>query len=447
MRMRIWTPGLFLVLAATGAHADQTSRMAQLLAGTDGTTGFYAKQVGGAVTGKLREGFQYDPASSIKIVVAVAVLKKVDAGLVNLDTTTAPYFPEGTPLGSSCPQNLGAPQNLSIGSLLRMMLVDSNNLATRTLVDFLGGVSAINQAAQSFGMPSTFMDGYPGCQRNRMTQLDAARLYEGLGAGTLVSASSRFALYARMPADGGDPGFPGSGDVTGTLWRARDIVEALAPGAHLDARQTAQFRAALDTRYKAGNGAACTSPTSCLFVWSIAGVAAIPVCKNGAPAISGLAWGVFINDATNGDNASNVFFNTIAEPLREPIAASLATWPGCSPACLLNTEVPGLPTWTVGRTYARNTQVQWLSKPYTCVQPSCVARAGSEPSQPGLTAIWQGANQCGIQAWEAGVAYPIGQIVYVPGADHYQPFRCLTAHLSTPSWRPDLTPTLWGPLQ
>jgi beta-lactamase class A len=192
-----------VLLVAPSARADQTSRMTQLL-GSDGTTGFYNKQVGGAVVGKLRETFVYNPDSSIKIVVAVGLLRRVDANLAHLDTTTIGYYPDGLPEGSSCPQQRGTPQGKPAGTLLQWMLVNSDNVATRSLIDYLGGFAAITQTAQSIGMISTFMDGYPGCSPNRMTQLDAAKLYEALGSGTLLTTASRNALYARTPADGGD---------------------------------------------------------------------------------------------------------------------------------------------------------------------------------------------------------------------------------------------------
>jgi hypothetical protein len=413
--------------------------MTQLL-GSDGTTGFYNKQVGGAVVGKLRETFVYNPDSSIKIVVAVGLLRRVDANLAHLDTTTIGYYPDGLPEGSSCPQQRGTPQGKPAGTLLQWMLVNSDNVATRSLIDYLGGFAAITQTAQSIGMISTFMDGYPGCSPNRMTQLDAAKLYEALGSGTLLTTASRNALYARTPADGGDS--------TGTFWRALGIAEQLAPVHHLDARQLAQFRALIDVRYKAGSGAdSCTSPTDCLFHWSLSGLGTIPVCRGGVASTAAHSFGIFIFNATNGEQAGRTFFENTAEPLREPLAASMASWASCSPACVLDSEISALPAWTAGRSYSLGTQVRYNLAPYKCVQPTCGARTGSEPDQPGMTSVWQGVARCGIQAWTSGVAYPVGQVVYLPSNPLWVPYRCITAHLANSTWRPDVAPSLWTVLQ
>jgi hypothetical protein len=428
-----------VLFAAPAAQADQTSRMAQLLSATDGITGFYNKRVGGSIVGKLRETFVYNPDSSIKMVAAIGLLKRVDANLANLDTTMITYYGQGMPEGSSCPENVGPHESHPAGTLLQWMLVSSDNIATRSIIDYLGGPAAVTQTAHSIGMTSTFMDGYPGCSPNRMTQVDGAKLYEALANGTLLTAASRNALYARTPADGGDS--------SNTLWNARRIVDELAPVYNLNARQAAQFWALVDVRYKAGNGADFCTETGCLHHWSLSGLGTVPICANSVASTAAYAFGVFIFNATDPALGWSTFFNTNAEPLREPIAASMANWATCSPACLLDSEVFSLPVWTVGRSYSLGTQLQHQSKPYRCVQSTCVARAGSEPDQPGLTAIWQGVAQCGIQPWAPAVAYPVGQVVYLPSNQRWVPYRCITAHLSNSSWRPDLTPTLWTVLQ
>lgn len=423
----LFTLAVITAGVANGARANQTTRIAQLLGATDGQKAFYVKQVGGGVVGKLGESLAYDPASSIKILVAVGVMKRVDAGKAHLGTT-ARYFSNG--LVGSCPFNTGPSQRLTLGTLISLMLVFSDNAATRSLIDLLGGFSAVNQLAASIGMASTNMNVYPGCNiTNTMTQLDGARLYEGLANGTLLSATSRSALYARMPANGGDS--------TGTFSQASQIVDSLAPAYDLDAAQIAQFKAGLALHYKAGNDTWCTP--DCKFYLAISGNAVLPTCTGSSVSATRYVWGLSIADATNESAAFSTFFSTHPETLREPLQSSLAGWSACSPACVLPSAVSGLPTWTAGTSYSLGTNVQWQGMPYKCMQPTCVAQAGSEPDRPGLTSVWQGVALCGLEPWAAAVAYPAGHVVLSNG----KRYRCITGHLSATTWPPEATPSLW----
>lgn len=411
------------------ALGDQTARMTELLSEAGGTVGFYTKQVGGPVVGSLNETFVYDPASSIKTLVGVGILQLIEQGAASLSSTTT--FHE-VPSGTSCPDNSTPAQTRTLDSLIYDMLVFSSNSATRALVDYLGGFSGVNQVALTNGMTSTTMIGYPGCIANEMTQLDSATLYEGIVDGTLLSPSSRDALYARMPSD--------TVDFTSTLYRANQIVDQVAPTYGLDANQIAAFKSQLRLHYKAGNGAVCLDP--CQEFYSIGGVAEIPVCDGSTQDVAEYVWSVFIHGAPM-PGGQNTFFPTHAEPLREPIELALSGWSECTEGggdCLASESVPGLPTWTVGNTYGQGVQVQYGGKAYECVQASCTAQAGWEPGAPGLTSVWAGVALCGIQPWEAGIAYPVDYVVSYGG----QQYRCLTAHTSNSGWTPSAAPTLWA---
>jgi hypothetical protein len=307
----------FAVILVNNSNAE-TTRVGQLLRnGTDGQSGFYVKEVNGPVLGALQERVTYDPASSIKIVVATALLKRVAAA--NLTTTTTNYYPITS---GSCPQDTGTPQSQPLGTLLRLMLVNSDNAATRALIDYVGGMSVINQTAQSLGMKSTNMNVYPGCNiTNTMTQADVALLYEALANGSLLAADAKSALYAAMPAD--------AGDATGTLGAARNIITSLAPGYGLTQAQISAFTRQFDLHYKAGGDTWC-SGSSCSYFSAISGIAVVPVCNGRTPSSKQYVWGIFINGGSDQNRTSNTFFSTDAEPLREPIAAALAGWASCS---------------------------------------------------------------------------------------------------------------------
>jgi hypothetical protein len=301
------------------AITSETGRILALLrAGSDGQPGFLLKDVGGPLLENFNETLVYDPASSIKIVVGVGLLQRIDAGAsFNLGTTVT-HFVE---LDGSCPTGSGATQRETLGNLLELMLVNSDNAATRTLIDFQGGFAAINATAQSIGMTSTNMNVYPGCNiTNRMTQADAARLYEGVANGTLISASSRAALFPRMPADGGD--------FTGTLAAARAIADDEGNAAGVSAAALAEFESQMALHYKAGNDIWCTP--DCLSFYSISGLAEIPTCNGSVQGSTDYAFGLFISGGTNEFDTANTFFSTHAEVLRRPIREALATWESCS---------------------------------------------------------------------------------------------------------------------
>ena len=400
--------------------------MTELLSAAGGETGFYAKEVGGPVIGSLKEAQGFDPASTMKILVAIGILQLVDAGAVTLETTTS-FFPDG--LIGSCPQSTGPAQERTLGELIRLMLVPSNNVATRSLIDFLGGFDAVNQVAQSLGMTGTDISDYPGCAPNIMTQLDLATLYEALADGSLISESSRRALFARMPADGGD--------FSGTLARAQRLVDELAPDHGLTANQVAEFRSELKLHYKAGSGTVCTS--DCLTFLSIAGLAEVPTCEGPTQSREQYVWGIFIHGAPV-PNANATFRVAQAEPLREPIDAALAEWANCTTNdCLEPENVEGLPPWTIGQTYNLGTIVQHLGHAFECRQLACPAQVDWTPGAPGLTSLWQRVALCGTQPWAPGTAYAVDQIVSF-GGDTY---RCRIAHTAAPTWTPNVTLSLW----
>jgi Beta-lactamase enzyme family len=311
----------FQVAAGCYAFGSETARVSALLrTGSDGTQGFLLRTVGGAVLAEQNQSFQYDPASSIKIVVGVGIMKLVDSGSVSLSGTTTPYYAQG--LQGSCPEDTGTPEALSLGTLLEDMLENSDNIATRSLIDFLGGLSAVNSTAVSIGMTSTNVNIYPGCGiTNKLTQADAATLYGALANGRLLSTTSRAALYARMPAD--------AGDFSDTLSAAKAIVSQVAPTYGLTTAQTTAFLTALDVHYKAGDDVWCTP--NCLYYYAVAGDAVIPACSGPNQTSVQYSWGLFIDGGSNQTNTVTTFFDNQAEPLREPIESALAGWSICSP--------------------------------------------------------------------------------------------------------------------
>jgi hypothetical protein len=201
------------------------------------------------------------------------------------------------------------------------MLENSDNSATRTLTDLVGGFSVLNTLAESLGMMSTSFVGYVGCTiQNTFTEQDADILYEAIAQGTILSATSRIALFAAMAAD--------AGDFTTTLSTADSIVLQEASAFGLSANQLNLFQAQLDLHYKAGGDFSCG--TSCTYYYSISGLAVLPTCNGSTPSTSTYEWGLFIYGGTDANNASNAFFATEVEPLRQPIRSALSSWTKCA---------------------------------------------------------------------------------------------------------------------
>ncbi|HKP57235.1 MAG TPA: serine hydrolase [Polyangiales bacterium] len=305
-----------IMLNNENAAATRTGQL--LRSQTDAQVGFYVQQVGGAVGADLQENFAYDPASSIKILTAVRLLRLIDVsgGSLSLSNTTS-YIPLSA--GSSCPPGSGAASTQSLGTLLLWMLENSDNAATRSLIDYTGGLAGQNSTAQTLGMTSTELVVYPGCNiTNRTTLADMMKLYRGVADGSLLTTASRTALYARMPA--------AAGDFTGTLGAAKLIVDEEAAAAGLSASQISSYKQRLSLHYKAGGDTWCTP--DCLDYLSITGIAELPRCNGARVSKSDYVWGVFTHGGSDG-SANNAFFDGQAEPLREPIRAALNGWSSC----------------------------------------------------------------------------------------------------------------------
>ena len=296
-----------------------TTRIGQILRnGTDGETGLYLKQVGGGVQDNLQETRIFEPASSIKILIGLHAMRQVDQGLASLSDSVVVY---AAPASGSCPTStiIGTEP---MGNAILAMLENSDNQRTKAMIDTFG-FAAINATASAIGLTGTHLNHYPGCggpPANQLTLADAGIMYEGIANGTLLSASSRTALYARMPAQ--------AGDFTGIQGTVNSIVDAESPAFGLTAAEISQFKSRLATHYKAGGYTLC--PTGPCFEYrSVAGSAEIPQCARGIIGNRTYVWGIFIDGASSAAAADSTFNAAKAEPLREPIRAALSSWALC----------------------------------------------------------------------------------------------------------------------
>ena len=308
----------FAAIMVNNSNAASTRVGNILRGGTDGETGLYLKQLNGAVQANLQEGRIFEPASSIKILIALHAMRQVDAGLASLNDLVVVYAP---PASGSCPTSTVTGTE-TMGNAILQMLENSDNQRTKAMIDTFG-FAAINNTAAIVGLTGTHLNHYPGCggpPANQLTLEDASVIYEGIADGSLISSSSRSALYSRMPAQ--------AGDFTGIVSSVNAIIDAEAPAYGLNATEISQFKTRLLTHYKAGGYTLCFS-SPCLEYRSVAGSAEIPQCTRGIVGSRVYTWGIFIDGATSKTAADNTFNAAKAEPLREPIRSALSTWAPC----------------------------------------------------------------------------------------------------------------------
>ena len=301
------------------AITSETARIRALLeAGAEGDPGFLLKRVGGPLLENFNETLAYDPASSIKIVVGVSLLRRIDAGAsFNLNTPVTHFFE----LSGSCPIGSGGSESRTLGDLLNAMLVSSDNAATRTLIDFLGGFSAINATAQSIGMTFDEHGRLPGLSHSQYDHAGGRRA-------SLRGSRKRHAAIACQPrgalrANAGGRLRLHRNAGRGPRHRRRRGRERWSPrltrgrvrkpdSASLQGRQRPLVRSELP------------------IVYSISGLAEIPTCNGSTRSSTNYAFGLFISNGTDEFDTRNTFFSTHAEVLRRPIREALATWANCS---------------------------------------------------------------------------------------------------------------------
>jgi beta-lactamase class A len=232
------------VAAAGGtARADVpgpiTTRVDSLLSAGGGTTGLYLKRVGGAVVAAKNEGFAFEPASSIKVLVHLYAMRRAEYDALDLSTPIPLY--EEPPPKQSCPGGpTGATEPLS--EALKRMMRYSDYAATKALMIYLG-VGNLQAFADSLGLAATHFElgasppGFNviGCQApsaanvddNTTSLFDLATIYEGVADASLLTGSFRDTFYERM--SGREMVEDEHYDFTGVWGKVKQIVDDETP--------------------------------------------------------------------------------------------------------------------------------------------------------------------------------------------------------------------------
>jgi beta-lactamase class A len=156
------TPGLFFLNLDTGAYID--------IAGSN----------------------SFSAASTIKVPVLVAFFQDVDAGKIKLDEKLV-MRPDLVASESGVMQYQKPGTKFSALETADLMITISDNTATNMLIDRLGGIAALNQRFQSWGLNQTAIrTPLPDLKgTNTITPKELATLMLRISQGELVSARSR----------------------------------------------------------------------------------------------------------------------------------------------------------------------------------------------------------------------------------------------------------------
>lgn len=146
----------------------------------------------------------YPTASTYKVPVLIELFRRVEAGEMAL-TDTLPFRPETLRLGSGVLRDLTVGQGLTLHDLAMLMVIVSDNSATRLLLDHLGGYEAINATTQALDFPSFVL--HSPEERARMEKageenrslaesspFDLMAMMARIAAGTIVSDSASAAM-------------------------------------------------------------------------------------------------------------------------------------------------------------------------------------------------------------------------------------------------------------
>ncbi|MDX2146415.1 MAG: serine hydrolase [Planctomycetota bacterium] len=290
---------------------DLTLRTRNILLNQDGRFGFFLKEVGGSTLASLNADDVFEPASTIKALHHVHAMRQVQNGAISLNSNITVF----SGYSGSCPQDTGSFVE-PLQTTLQRMMENSDNARTQAVrVRF--GEANINATAAALGMTNSELNHRIGCggeaiaNPNDLTPRDIAELYEDVAQGYL-SGSTRDTFWNLML--GG----------TGNVARVENIIIAEANAAGLSATERAAFLNATRQYWKGGNYGLCSG--GCVFHRGEGGYLRLPFKQFAQIVNREYVYGVFINDATNDNQAATAIGSASVEIHRDAIREAIATW-------------------------------------------------------------------------------------------------------------------------
>lgn len=319
---RYSTPGgtRFAVVMLNNSN-ELTTRVGDILRdGSDGFSGLYLKRVNGGVRASLQADRVFEPASMIKVLHHTHAFIQVRDNQIELTTLIPTYSGNA----NDCPVDTGQ-FDIQLQIALQQMMEQSHNPRTQAIRTYFGEDN-INATAQDLGMINTLLQHRLGCaggpdgaiaQPNRLTLVDAGKLYEAVADGLLDDGSFdyRDIFYALMI-----DGLPGGVSTIIT-------EEANAAGMALGVRET--LRDQVYGASKGGSYGLCTP--DCIYHQTRGGWIELPFkTACGDSFIQEYVYGTYVNNATDNDAASSASSTAFNEILRDEVRAAIDSWLNCA---------------------------------------------------------------------------------------------------------------------
>jgi hypothetical protein len=325
-------------------------RVDSLLSTRTGASGVFLKEVNGLVISDFQSGYVFEPASSIKALVALYIFDLVKSGKIKL-SDKFPAITSANPHGCPSPKTKGTE---SLESAIEKMMQVSDNDRTNALILHLGAAK-INSFAKRVGLKNTRLaitSSFPGfnfmgcvipanvsnnpvtVSGNTSTLQDLTKIWE------LASSLPSPIREQFMKLTAGREMYEATGsDFTGIWQSLSQIVKEESP-TNLEVSSIDRFINEMGSNSKGGSAAVCFKTANCTTVrwWvSMVSLTTIPVClSDKSVGKRGYVWGYFNSGADsnsvdmNESNGATAGFSKVgAEPIREQIREALRGWAAC----------------------------------------------------------------------------------------------------------------------
>lgn len=313
--------------------------------------GLYVKQVDGNEISNINSDFKFDPASSLKVLVALYAFNEMILGKISLKQT----FPSITSSNPRSCSNYKSNTSETFQQAIKEMMQKSDNDRTTALIQYFSA-KKLNNFSKSIGLKNTsikLVDEKPGfiaigCVDPKFDRVDPTTVsgnYSTLRDLTKIweNANNLKEPFREqfMSLTAGREMFEVEGyDYSGIWPQLVKIVREEAP-ANLSNVSLDQFINLMYSNTKGGSNALCFKNKNCTYVrwWvSMINLTKIPYCLSGGKITNKtFVWGYFLaksdsNSAVYEQNNSALknFLNIGAEPMREQIRNSLQNWDTCS---------------------------------------------------------------------------------------------------------------------
>lgn len=139
-------------LSAQDTDPALQARLDEVAARSGGILGVFAKDLGNGRTASVHASERFPMASTYKIPIAVTVLDAVDHGRLRLDQPIEIGKQDLAPGFSPIVEEWNPGETRTIESLLRSMLVESDNTASDVLMKVAGGPAAVTGRLRALGI-------------------------------------------------------------------------------------------------------------------------------------------------------------------------------------------------------------------------------------------------------------------------------------------------------